>query len=118
MIDLAVGCVVHLAGQACPYPTLLSALLCTQEGHQSSCTDLCVMTTDTWIALASVADWDGIIFLVCSILWAGWHAGTSEAIKGGDVVTVVTLSFQEAALGRRYSLQVGNLFELMALIMS
>ncbi|CAK0784402.1 hypothetical protein CVIRNUC_007606 [Coccomyxa viridis] len=33
-------------------------------------------------------------------------AGTSEAIKGGDVVTVVTLSFQEAALGKRYSLQV------------
>ena len=70
------------------------------------------MRTDTYVnALASLATWISITILAWHLpethRQAG-HAGLSEAIKGGDVVTVVTLSFQEAALGKRHSLQVGR----------
>ena len=36
-------------------------------------------------------------------------AEASEAVKGADVLTVVTLSFLEAALGKKHSLQVAPL---------
>jgi len=35
-------------------------------------------------------------------------AETPEAVKGADVLTVVRLSFLEAALGKRHSLQVAH----------
>ena len=45
-----------------------------------------------------------------------WHsdcAEASEAVTGADVLTVVTLSFLEAALGRKHSLQVSQLESLI-----
>ncbi len=38
----------------------------------------------------------------------GLCAEASEAVKGADVLTVVTLSFLEAALGKKHSLQVSQ----------
>ena len=38
--------------------------------------------------------------------WRLACADTYTAAKGGDVLTVVTLSFLEAALGKSHSLQV------------